>query len=164
MKNIDRLTEKGTRYMTGQCIKCIDGDTIDFLCNGEVFRVRLYGIDTPERGQKFAKDATKFMEKLIGAGDYISVETKSRGFHKRWIGEVAVHNVNNSKRIININKSMVKAGYAWVNEETMEERKDYRDNFIYAKSREENIHSDKSLINPAEYRRSKGKNKKKLRR
>lgn len=160
MRDIDRLTNNNTRYFTGRCIKCIDGDTIDVLSNGQVYRVRLYGIDTPERGQRFAKEATEFMEALVSSGDYISVETSKRGFHKRWIGEVSVHGVGKNKSIISINRSMVRAGFAWVQEDIINNRKDYFDNYIYAQKNLLNIHGEKFMVNPAEYRKNKSNKKK----
>lgn len=54
---------------TGEVIRVLDGDTIDVLptaslYNGKSQRIRLYGIDCPEKGQPFgdsAKDATSIL-------------------------------------------------------------------------------------------------------
>jgi endonuclease YncB( thermonuclease family) len=46
---------------TGEVVGVIDGDTIEVLHNGKAQRVRLQGIDCPEKGQAFgtrAKQAT----------------------------------------------------------------------------------------------------------
>ena len=42
---------------TGKVVGVIDGDTIDVLHNGQSERVRLNGIDCPEKGQAFNKKA-----------------------------------------------------------------------------------------------------------
>jgi endonuclease YncB( thermonuclease family) len=42
---------------TGSVVGVIDGDTIDVLHNGQAERIRLNGIDCPERGQAFGKKA-----------------------------------------------------------------------------------------------------------
>lgn len=49
---------------TGQVVGVIDGDTIDVLHNGQSERVRLKGIDCPEKGQAYgtkAKQATSVL-------------------------------------------------------------------------------------------------------
>ena len=46
----------------------IDGDTIKVIYpqNGQV-KIRLYGIDTPERGQAFGNAANKYLASLIAS-------------------------------------------------------------------------------------------------
>jgi micrococcal nuclease len=38
---------------TGQVVGVLDGDSMEVLHNGKAQRVRLYGIDCPEKGQAF---------------------------------------------------------------------------------------------------------------
>lgn len=45
---------------TGKVVGVIDGDTIDVLHNGQAERIRLAGIDCPEKGQAFGKKAKDF--------------------------------------------------------------------------------------------------------
>lgn len=48
-------------------IKTIDGDTIDVLtADKKTIRLRFNGIDTPERGQPFGNNATKFVSDTVG--------------------------------------------------------------------------------------------------
>ena len=42
---------------SGKVIGIADGDTITLLRDKKQVRIRLYGIDTPERGQAFGKRA-----------------------------------------------------------------------------------------------------------
>lgn len=45
----------------------VDGDTVDVALNGQNFRIRLLGIDTPERGQCYSDESTaKTREWLLG--------------------------------------------------------------------------------------------------
>jgi endonuclease YncB( thermonuclease family) len=44
----------------------VDGDTIDVRLNGRTVRVRYYGVDTPERGDRCFREATDRNETLIG--------------------------------------------------------------------------------------------------
>ena len=60
----------------------VDGDTIDVLVDGRTERVRLTGIDTPERergdtgapAECFAVEATSFTEALLPAGTPVRLE------------------------------------------------------------------------------------------
>ena len=45
---------------TGQVVGVIDGDTIDVLHNGQAERIRLNGIDCPEKKQAYGKKAKQF--------------------------------------------------------------------------------------------------------
>lgn len=45
--------------------RIIDGDT--FVANNQ--KIRLWGIDTPERNQPYAQEATDFLQKLTSKGD-----------------------------------------------------------------------------------------------
>ncbi len=44
----------------------IDGDTIDVRLDGKSVRVRYYGVDTPERGDRCFREATDRNEALVG--------------------------------------------------------------------------------------------------
>jgi len=47
-------------------VKIVDGDTIDVRANGTELRVRLYGVDTPERGDRCYNEATERTRALAG--------------------------------------------------------------------------------------------------
>ena len=55
-----------------QVIRVIDGDTLDTTRG----RVRLFGVDTPERGERCASEATDRLEEL--AGDSVRLEDGPR--------------------------------------------------------------------------------------
>lgn len=50
----------------GKVVYISDGDTITVLRNQEQIKIRLYGIDTPEKGQDFGTKAKRFMSKMGG--------------------------------------------------------------------------------------------------
>ena len=45
----------GAQTYTGKVTAVKDGDTIEMLVNGKPLRIRLYGIDCPEKGQPFGE-------------------------------------------------------------------------------------------------------------
>lgn len=47
-------------------VDVIDGDTIDVSLDGRRVRVRYYGVDTPERGERCFREAADRNEALIG--------------------------------------------------------------------------------------------------
>lgn len=54
----------------------IDGDTIETrLSSGRIERVRLIGVDTPERGQNFFSQASALTSKLLPNGTEVFLET-----------------------------------------------------------------------------------------
>ncbi len=58
--------------------RVVDGDTIDIkLGNGEIERVRLIGIDTPERGESCFAEATDYLRELLGNGRVTLIRDKS---------------------------------------------------------------------------------------
>ncbi|MGB1249964.1 MAG: thermonuclease family protein [Candidatus Promineifilaceae bacterium] len=46
-------------------VQVIDGDTIDVELDGDEYRVRYVGVDTPERGDPFYREATDFNRRLV---------------------------------------------------------------------------------------------------
>jgi hypothetical protein len=59
-------------------VKVIDGDTIDVkLSNGKEERIRLIGIDTPERGETCFSEATDRLKELLTDGRVALIKDKS---------------------------------------------------------------------------------------
>ena len=80
-----------------------DGDTIVLI---DRTRVRLHGIDTPERDQPHGSEATAALENMVEASVYIvEVDTDRYG---RIVGQLY-----HSTEGYDINASMVCAGHAW---------------------------------------------------
>ena len=89
--------------------RVIDGDTIVLM---DSTRVRLHGIDTPERDQPYGSEATTALKYLVETSVYIvEVDTDRYG---RTIGQLY-----HSTEGYDINASMVCAGHAWWYERTL---------------------------------------------
>lgn len=86
--------------------KVRDGDTIDVLLgDGRTVRVRLHGIDAPEFGQRFHRQATAFVRERIG-GQRVRVERVDVDQFDRLIGQVWIADQR-------FNAEIVRAGWAW---------------------------------------------------
>lgn len=92
--------------LTGRVVKITDGDTVHVLDNvKERHKIRLQGIDAPERGQPFGKRAKEHLSSLVAGAD-VKVDWHKRDRYKRIIGKV-IHVGSD------VNLAMVNAGYAW---------------------------------------------------
>lgn len=89
--------------LTGKVIKVADGDSITVLTSdNQRFRVRLYGIDCPERRQPYGSAATRFTREAV-AGKDVEVTEYGRDRWGRIVGVVG-----------DLNQSLIEAGLAWV--------------------------------------------------
>ncbi len=94
-----------SKTITGKIISVADGDTITILNNHkQQTKIRLYGIDTPEKGQAYGKKAKKFTASLT-AGKQVSVKIYNTDRYGRSVGVVFVSGTN-------VNEEIVRAGYA----------------------------------------------------
>jgi endonuclease YncB( thermonuclease family) len=69
-----RPQELINKRIIGKVVSVIDGDTVDLLVAPKrVLRVRLHGIDTPERGEPFSTQARNFTRVLMFSRDVEAV-------------------------------------------------------------------------------------------
>lgn len=99
----------------GTCLKVLDGDTIIFREAGAVdsIKIRLWGIDAPEKGQSFGAEATRKLARLI---EHKAVRLR---FHEE-ARESAEGRDGYSRDLAtifrrgrNINLELEQGGYAW---------------------------------------------------
>jgi micrococcal nuclease len=76
---------------SGKVVGIADGDTITVLHNGAAERVRLYGIDCPEKTQAFYRAAKEYAAERAFHKN-VKVRIKGRDRWKRTIGEVVLPN------------------------------------------------------------------------
>ena len=76
--------------LTGKVVKVADGDTITVLDNTNTHhRIRLQGIDAPEKGQPFGNASRKHLASLV-AGKEVTVKWNKRDRYRRIVGFVFV--------------------------------------------------------------------------
>ncbi|MDP3090333.1 MAG: thermonuclease family protein [Nitrospira sp.] len=68
-------------------ISVLDGDTIEVLHNRHSERIRLSGIDCPEKGQAFGQKA-KHTASDLAFGKEVTIQTHGHDKYKRTIGDV----------------------------------------------------------------------------
>ncbi len=83
-----------------------DGDTITVLHSGKGKRIRLHGIDCPEKRQAFGKKAKQFTSGLV-FGNTVTVTVMDVDRYGRTVGEVILP----GGRVLN--HELVRAGLAW---------------------------------------------------
>ena len=98
--------EQPPQVLEGICVGVSDGDSLHLeLPDGERVRVRLYGIDAPEKDQECALAARKKLGKLI-YDKKIRVEVLDVDKYGRYVGKVYA-----GARYVN--RFMLKEGLAW---------------------------------------------------
>ena len=130
--------------VVGKVVKVVDGDTLHVYNNKKTYKIRLSGIDAPERGQAYGKRAKEHLEFLVAGKQVIAiVESKDR--YGRYVASVKVE----SKDVC---AEMLTAGYAW-------HYKQYDNNKYYdelqreAKKAKRGLWVDKKPQAPWEYRK-----------
>ncbi len=92
--------------ITGKVVRVVDGDTVHVFEGGGVqTKIRLHGIDTPERGQPYYRKATDALAGMI-AGQEVGVTVVDTDRYGRTVGVIYLNEQN-------INLAMVQGGYAW---------------------------------------------------
>lgn len=87
-------------------ISILDGDTIEVLHNQRPERIRLSGIDCPEKGQAFGKRAKQTASELV-YGKEVSLQTHGYDKSKRTLADVILPDGTN------VNQELVKDGWCW---------------------------------------------------
>ncbi|MEW6140324.1 MAG: thermonuclease family protein [Thermodesulfobacteriota bacterium] len=90
---------------SGLCVSVQDGDSIKVMCRDHAMKIRLYGIDCPERGQPFGTRARQFTSSLVFK-KVVEVEPITIDQHGRTVAWVTVEGKN-------VNKELLRAGLAW---------------------------------------------------
>ena len=136
-----------------QAVKVSDGDTLNgqkvengkFV--GEIVKIRMFGIDAPEKSQDYGSESKQALEKMVN-GKTLEIEEKNRDRYGRTVAVVYADGKN-------VNEEMVKAGNAWWYQEY--DKNDtrmqaYQEN---AKKNKLGLFGKRGYIEPWNYRREK---------
>jgi micrococcal nuclease len=86
--------------------KIIDGDTLDVRVDDREERVRIFGIDTPERGDRCFSEAAQALESMAGASVLLRADARERDRGGRLLRYVYTSDG------VSIDASMISAGMA----------------------------------------------------
>jgi micrococcal nuclease len=134
---------------TGKVVGVSDGDTISVMRAGKAVKVRLYGIDCPEKKQPYGTRAKQYTSEMA-FGKEVEVRIKTTDRYGRIVGEVILQGDSS------LNKELVFVGLAWwyrkyaPNDRILEK--------LEAEAREakRGLWADKNPIPPWEWRRGVG--------
>jgi len=113
------VTLSFSREYIGTIVKVTDGDTIQVQSNGELLKVRVLYIDTPEKfgGSKLEKDSkqsgisskklqelgklsSNYASNFFKKGDIVKVVSYKKDRYGRLLGEIYKNNINYSYKIV----------------------------------------------------------------
>lgn len=141
------------QVIEGKVVGVSDGDTLTVLSHGnEQHKVRLMGIDAPEKSQPFGQRAKQRLSDLA-YGKQVSVEFSKRDRYKRIVGKI-------SDRGRDVNLAMVESGMAWFyaayqREQTPKDRELYAAAEDEARRMGRGLWADREPVTPWEFRRAK---------
>ncbi len=106
---------------TYKVISVIDGNTIQIMTtDGERVQILLYGVDSPDEGQKFSMEAKKLLESLL-LNKMVTLIDRGKDRYGNRIAEVTAKGVNDPQR------ELLRSGLAWTSgpDEEMESLKEH---------------------------------------
>jgi len=91
---------------SGRVVGVLDGDTIEVLHHGQTERIRLNGIDCPEKGQAYGNNAKQATSALVFGKD-VMLQTFGKDTYGRTLADVRLLDG------IHVNHTLVKDGWCW---------------------------------------------------
>ena len=136
---------------SGKVVHVADGDTITVERDGKKVKVRLYGIDTPEKSQWYGQNAKTFTSAQV-MGKTVDVQEIDVDHYGRVVGIVSVGNLA-------LNRHLVEYGYAWVYRQYCKKPfcSEWTKAEAVARKAKRGLWKNSEAIPPWQYRRSKRK-------
>ena len=134
----------------GMVVGITDGDTIKVLdSDNTLFKIRLVGIDAPEKSQAFGQASKKSLSDCA-YGKFVIVQGDKTDRYKRLIGKIIANGVD-------CNLNQVKLGMAWhykqyQREQTAADRIAYSEAEEQARSRTLGLWTEASPVPPWDFR------------
>ena len=136
--------------LAGKVVAVLDGDTIDVLTPVKALvRVRLAGIDAPEKKQAFGNVSKQTLSDLVFSREVV-VEWRKKDRYGRIVGKVLVDGID-------MDLKMVTAGMAWhykqyAKEQSATDRESYASAEDAARAKRVGLWRDKDPIPPWMFR------------
>ena len=140
--------------------RVIDGDTIEIRKDGEFAKVRLYGIDAPEKEQQYGRKATDKLIELLKPVNIIKIKIIDKDRYGRYIASLhlrdddMVYVESNLCHRGDVGLILVDQGLAW-HYKRYSKSKELKAAEIYARSNKLGLWNEKNPIAPWDYRKLK---------
>ena len=103
---VDAKAVKTDQVVEGRIVGVLDGDTVELLTDDLVHqRIRLRGIDAPEKRQAFGNRAKQALSALV-FGRRVTVAYSKVDRYDRWVGRITVNGVD-------VSRAVIAQGMAW---------------------------------------------------
>ena len=139
--------------LSGRVVRVTDGDTIVVLdASKSQHKIRLTGIDAPERGQAFGTKSKEHLSDLV-AGESVVIDYNKYDRYGRTLGKVLLNGED-------VNLDQVESGMAWhykkyQGEQTPTDRVKYSEAELDAKRDMRGLWGTREPVPPWEYRKAK---------
>lgn len=148
----------------GRVVSITDGDTVTVLDpTNQQHKIRLMGIDAPEKAQAFGSRSQQNLGALLFGRD-VAVEWNKQDRYGRIVGKVMVAaqscNGQQCPKDVDAGLEQIKVGLAWwyqqyAKEQTAADRASYEQAEFMAKSHRLGLWADRNSIPPWQWRREK---------
>lgn len=149
--------------LSGKVVAMTDGDTITVLdADHKQHKVRLLGIDAPEKKQPFGQRSKEHLSELF-FGNQVDVEWKKLDRDKRKLGKVMVADPSctmvECPKTLDAGLAQITVGLAWwykkyARNQTKEDRHRYEFAEIEARARKAGLWSEREQVPPWDFRNS----------
>lgn len=134
-----------SQTLTGKLVRVSDGDTVVLLDSTNTqHKIRLDGIDCPEKGQDYGAKATEFVREIT-KNRTIKVGVKGKDRYSRILGILYADDIN-------VNEELLRNGLAW-HYKSYNKSKEYAEMEVKAKKSKLNIWSMPNAIAPWDWRK-----------
>ena len=138
--------------MAGEVVAVADGDTITVLSEGVQHKIRLSGIDAPEKNQPFGNQSKQSLADMVFRKN-VTVDYNKRDKYNRIVGKLLLEGND-------INLEQVKRGLAWhykqyEKEQELADRSIYANEEYIARRDRRGLWFDNNPIPPWQFRKMK---------
>lgn len=137
----------------GRVVGVSDGDSVTVIdAKKTQFKIRLAGIDAPEKAQAYGQKAKESLSELV-FGKQVDVEWSKQDRYGRTVGKIMLGGID-------INLEQIKRGMAWhykeyQNEQSLEDRVAYAQSESQAQDKKMGLWRDPAPIQPEVFRQKK---------
>jgi endonuclease YncB( thermonuclease family) len=130
----------------GKVVGVSDGDPISVMRKGRAVKVRLHGVDCPEKKQPFGTRAKRYTSDMA-FGRQVTVQVQTTDRYGRIVGEIILPDG------LSLNKELVYVGLAWWYRKYAPNDKALKALEAGARENKRGLWADKNPIPPWEWRR-----------